>query len=287
MVGLCEVGRRNMSPNSGPKRGHFAAPGHRFARTVAGKMKCHALFRCFTAFIAATLRSLALACAAASAAPALADPQGALAFEVLVRDEVQARILAQRPAEGGAPRIEISVGELDSRLRLAPCTRMEPYLPAGLRPWGRTRIGVRCVEGPTRWNVFLPVTVRVYAEAWVARGPLAAGAVISESDLARAEVDIAAAPDPVVADVRQAVGRTLARAIAAGEPFRTTHLRPIQWFAAGDTVKVVGVGRGFTVVGEGRALGAGLHGQKVRVRTDGGRILVGVARAAQTVEVRL
>lgn len=229
------------------------------------------------------------AAAAGTAAPA---PGGADDLSTLLRQTLEARIAGE--AAGGAPapaapppRIQISVGELDRRLRLAPCARMEPYLPAGVKPWGRTRIAVRCVEGPTRWNVFLPVTVRVYAPAWVARAPLPAGAVVRESDLVRAEADIAAAHDPVIAEPAAAVGRTLARAVAAGEPFRTTHLRPIQWFAAGDPVKVIAVGRGFTVVSAGRALGAGLHGQPVRVRTDSGRVVVGVANAAQTVEVRL
>ena len=32
--------------------------------------------------------------------------------------------------------MEVSVGTLDSRLRLAPCSRVEPYLPAGSRLWG-------------------------------------------------------------------------------------------------------------------------------------------------------
>ena len=29
-------------------------------------------------------------------------------------------------------RMEVSVGALDERLRLAPCARVEPYLPAGV-----------------------------------------------------------------------------------------------------------------------------------------------------------
>lgn len=233
------------------------------------------------------LAASALALGAWTYAAASADAPLTQVEEVL---HLEARARLPRQAAGAAassPRIEVSVGELDSRVRLAPCARIEPYVPAGFKPWGRTRVGVRCTEGPTRWNVFLPVTVRVYAQAWVARTALPAGAVVSEADLVRAEVDLAASPDPVIEDAGRAVGRTLARAVAPGEPFRTTHMRPIQWFSAGETVKVVAVGKGFTVVGEARALGPGLDGQKVRVRTDSGRVVVGVASAAQTVEVHL
>ena len=44
-------------------------------------------------------------------------------------------------------RMEVSVGALDERLRLAPCARVEPYLPAGARLWGRTRLGLRRRDG--------------------------------------------------------------------------------------------------------------------------------------------
>ena len=51
-------------------------------------------------------------------------------------------------------RMEVQMGQLDSRLRLAACAKVEPYLPAGSRLWGRTRLGLRCVQGSVPWNVF-------------------------------------------------------------------------------------------------------------------------------------
>src|SRR5450830_1910176 len=44
-------------------------------------------------------------------------------------------------------RMEVSVGELDRRLRLAPCQDIQPYIPPGTRLWGKTRIGLRCARG--------------------------------------------------------------------------------------------------------------------------------------------
>lgn len=228
------------------------------------------------------------------AAPAVRAQDGAPAgdIETTLRTLAQGHVASAAPkVRGGtAPhvtRIEVKVGELDSRMKLAPCRRMQPYLPPGLKPWGHTRIGVRCVEGPKRWNVYLPVTVRVFAEAWVASAPLSAGVLLAPAMVRQAEVDLAASPSPAVIDLSQAVGRKLATPLSAGEALRSSHLRPKQWFAAGDTVKVIARGRGFSVSGEGRALMAGLDGQSVRVRTDNGRVLTGIARAEGTVEVRL
>ena len=48
-----------------------------------------------------------------------------------------------------------------------------PFLPPGTRLVGKARIGLRCVRGPTRWNVYLPVSVRLYGQGLVVKSPLA------------------------------------------------------------------------------------------------------------------
>ena len=86
-------------------------------------------------------------------APALAQApaaDGGLDADTLQR--IQA--LGEQAGAGLAPgalRVEIEPGRLDPRLRLAPCERIEPYLPPGARAWGRSRVGLRCVQGPAPW----------------------------------------------------------------------------------------------------------------------------------------
>ncbi len=175
----------------------------------------------------------------------------------------------------GVPRVEVSVGQLDSRLRLAPCARIEPYLPAGTRLWGRTRIGLRCTEGASKWNVYLPVTVKVYGRAWVTTSTAPAGGVLAAADLIQAEVDLAEENSAVITDAALAVGRTLLQPMKAGQTLRIAHLKPRQWFAAGEMVKVRAQGQGFNVESEAEAMTNGIEGQTARVRTEGGRILTG------------
>jgi flagellar basal body P-ring formation protein FlgA len=187
----------------------------------------------------------------------------------------------------GAVRVEIEPGRLDPRLRLAPCEQVEPYLPPGARAWGRSRIGLRCVQGPAAWNVSLPVTVKVFASAWVAVDALPAGTVLQAGALRQAEVDWAAAATPPLADAAALLGRQLARPVPPGAPVRTADLKQRQWFAAGDTVQLVARGAGFSVGGQGQAMTPGLEGQTVRVRTDNGRVLSGQAVGRNRVEVAL
>lgn len=232
----------------------------------------------------------------AGSAPAWADPRpatpvamaglpDALAADVTRLVQGAAAVVWGESAQ--PPRIEVQVGKLDARLRLAPCTQVLPYLPAGTRPIGRTRIGLRCAQGPSAWNISLPVTVKVWAPALVAATVLPIGTRLTAQHLSRAEVDLAERSDPALLLPDAAVGRTLARGLAPGEALRRDDLKLQQWFKAGDTVRIMATGPGYAVSSEGLALGPGLDGQAARVRTEGGRIITGIAAGNHRVDLSL
>jgi flagella basal body P-ring formation protein FlgA len=204
-----------------------------------------------------------------------------------VAAELEQRVRQFALEAGAVPgmRVEVQVGSLDTRLRLAPCERVEPYLPAGTRLWGRTRIGLRCAQGGTPWNVYLPLTVRVFGPGLTAAAALPAGSALTLADLRPGEVELSEAFGPVVL-AESAVGRTLARSLSAGQTLHQSDLRIRQWFAAGETIQVTAIGPGFRVSGEGQALGPGLEGQPARVRTESGRVVIGVPMAERQLEVR-
>jgi flagella basal body P-ring formation protein FlgA len=193
---------------------------------------------------------------------------------------------AAAPAAPAGRRVEISVGALDPRLKLAPCAKIEPVIPPAAKLWGRVRVAMRCVEG-ARWQVWLPVTVQVFGTGVVARRALPAGAAVDAADLAVAEVDLTADPQGMLESPLLAAGRTLARPLAAGQAVGHADLRSRQWFAAGDTVQVVAVGNGFAIGGVGQAVSPGIEGQVARVRVEGGRLLTGKPVADRRIEVSL
>lgn len=184
----------------------------------------------------------------------------------------------------GQARVEVTLGELNPRLQLAPCARIEPFLPPGARLWGRSFIGLRCLQGAT-WSVSLPVTVRVFGPALVAARPLAAHAPLVPEDVAEAEVEWTREAQGVATRAEQLDNRVLTRPVAAGQPLPLAALRAPQVIAAGDPVKIYGQGRGFAVTAEAIALAPAQDGQAVRVRTESGRIVTGTARAGRRVEV--
>lgn len=223
---------------------------------------------------------LVIALAGAGAAFAQGEADG-------LRQRLREFAMASAPSRADGPRVEVSVGEPDPRLHLAPCTRIEPYLPGNVRLWGKARVGVRCVEGPVRWNIYLPVTVKVWGRGLVATRALPAGASLVAGDVEPGDVDLAEDPSAALADAGTTVGRTLTRPLSVGQSVRMSHLKVREWFAAGETVQVIAQGPGFRIAAEAQALNPGVEGREVRVRTEGGRVLTGLPVGERRVEVSM
>jgi len=196
------------------------------------------------------------------------------------------RLYLERAATGLPGRVEVVVGRLDERLQLAPCARVEPFLPANSRLWGKTQIGLRCAEGAS-WSVYLPVDIRVFAPALIATRAIGLGSVAGQDDTRLEEVEVSRESGTPLADPASLEGKTAARMIAAGQILRAEHFRTPPAIGAGDTVRLILNGSGFSISASGRALSTAAEGQSVRVQTDSGRVVQGVARSGRLVEMRL
>jgi flagella basal body P-ring formation protein FlgA len=110
---------------------------------------------------------------------------------------------------------------------------------------------------------------------------------VAFSDLRLETVDITAFSSAVVTQPEQALGKTVARSIAAGLPVRLDALKNEDTIAAGETVRVDCVGTGFKVSAEGKAVSNANASQSVQVRMPSGQILNGIVRPGKVVEIRI
>ncbi|KVC50581.1 flagellar basal body P-ring formation chaperone FlgA [Burkholderia diffusa] len=169
---------------------------------------------------------------------------------------------------------------------LAACTTLEPFLPTGARLWGRTTVGVRCA-GARPWTVYLQAKVAVQATYYVAARQIAPGEPLTAADLVARDGDLTVLPLAVITDPAQAVGATALARISAGLPLRQDMLKSAASVSAGQTVRVVAAGPGFTISAEGSALANAAPGQSVRVRMAAGQIVTAIVKDAGTVEIPL
>lgn len=223
----------------------------------------------------------AAATAGTAAAPATPVPPTALARAAALAAE-----LAQAQAPASA-RIVALPGTPDARLKLAPCPDIQAQPLPGAPAWGRTRVLLRCATGPVAWRITLPVTVQVWAPAWVATRALPSGTALGADALAPGVIDWAAAATPALDLHTPPAGRTLARPLAAGEPLREADLRARQWFVAGDTVQVTARGSGFAVKAEAQAMTSGVEGRPARLKSSSGRVFMATPVGERRAEVVL
>ncbi|WP_321874122.1 flagellar basal body P-ring formation chaperone FlgA [Burkholderia ubonensis] len=240
-------------------------------------------WRAGTAAAAPATRTLPAAGASAAAAAAtVATPPGQQDPDT-IRRTVLAFLQQQIAGLPGKP--AASVASAFPR-GLAACTTLEPFLPTGARLWGRTTVGVRCA-GERPWTVYLQAKVTVQATYYAAARQIAPGEVLTAADLVARDGDLTLLPLAVITDPSQAVGSTALARVAAGLPLRQDMLKSAASVSAGQTVRVVAAGPGFTISTEGSALANAAPGQSVRVRMAAGQIVTAIVKDAGTVEIPL
>ncbi len=184
-------------------------------------------------------------------------------------------------------KIEIKLGSVDSRFKLSPCEKVEPYFPPATPSWGRMRMGLKCVEGEKKWNINIPLTVEVTTKAIAASSQLAVGTVLEKSHLKEVEVNLSKFNTPPILDPNAVIGRILARPQKEDSALHMFDIKMKTFFAAGDVVKIVTNYNNLQVTVSGIAVTAGVEGQPVRVKTDSGKLLQGKATGPGTVEVNI
>jgi len=180
--------------------------------------------------------------------------------------------------------VAIQVGQIDPRANLRACVAPQPFLANSNRAWGKTMVGVRC-SAPTNWTIYIGATVQVIADYLVTAMPVAQGQSLAERDLIRMRGDLAALPAGIMTEPALAIGRTMAVSLPSGVPLRHDALRNRAAVQQGQTIKLIGSGRGFQVSAEARALNNATEGQIAQARTTSGQVVSGVARAGGIVEV--
>jgi flagella basal body P-ring formation protein FlgA len=179
--------------------------------------------------------------------------------------------------------VNVIVAAPDKRTKVQRCDNMETTLPSGNHLWGRSSVKVSC--GSPRWTLYIPVTVRVTGKALVATRSIGSGQVIAAQDVEVQVLDLTPYPIGVFTRPEQAIGKTTASNIAAGNPLRAEVLRAQLAVRQGQQVVVVAKGASFQVSAEGIAMNNAAVGQIVGVKTTSGQMVRGVATGSGTVEI--
>lgn len=220
---------------------------------------------------------LLLICLLLECAGAIAATQDHAQIRAIVTTFVQQQTAAQ------PGKISFQVNEMDSRISLSPCTRLEAFLPSGSQLIGKTSVGVRCLD-KNGWSIFIPVQVKISLDLLVSARQLPLGHTLREEDITSQTIEITQTGG--ITDPKQALGKVLRYGIAAGQLLRSDMLRLPFSVKQGQVVQIAAQGDGFSIRNEGVALNNASEGENVQVRVSAGRVVSGVARADGVVEIR-
>ncbi len=197
---------------------------------------------------------------AAGAAGDAEEHQDHKALERAIVEHVEAQ------TTDGDGRVEVEVGYIDPRLRLARCAHApEAFTPPGTQLSGRTTVGVRCRD-PESWTVYIPATVQVYVPVVVTTGFLQRNRAITADDITLKEQDTGDLRRGYLIDPDEVIGKEPRTGIGPDTVLRPDQIQPPLLVRRGDRVSIMAESDTFRIRMEGEARGDGRKGETVRVR---------------------
>jgi flagella basal body P-ring formation protein FlgA len=197
-----------------------------------------------------------------------------------IKNVVTAFVQQQTAALPG--KVSYHVDEIDRRIALPSCAKLEAFLPPGSQLIGKTAIGVRCNE-TQGWSIFVPAQIKISLNLLVSARQLPMGHLLQEQDIGTQATE--ASRTSVFTDPKQVIGKVLRYGITAGQILREDMLRQPYNVIQGQTVQLAAQGSGFSIRNEGVALNNASEGQTVQIRVKSGRVISGIARPDGLVEI--
>ncbi|WP_323752278.1 flagellar basal body P-ring formation chaperone FlgA [Marinobacter sp.] len=162
-------------------------------------------------------------------------------------------------------RIEYQIGNVDRRLKLAPCEG-EPELSFVSDPL-RTpspSILISCA-GERPWRMYATASVEIYGSAIVAARPLTRGERLTSAALTTSEVQLNASRRGTLTDMQTIQGMMIRRPVKTGTVLTPDLLEAPDAIERGDHVIIVARSGSFSVSSRGKALGNASIGEQVLV----------------------
>jgi flagella basal body P-ring formation protein FlgA len=200
--------------------------------------------------------------------------------------------LAQKEAGLHLPpltdRQRLIAGPIEAHVRLQRCDRpVIPVVSAGGHMRDRVLVELRC-PGAVQWHIYVPVRMVGTSPVAIAARAIVAGSVLSEKDVRLEQRDIPELPPGYLDDPTVAVGLTAARPISSGAVITNQYLVAAKAVQRGQTVTLIADSGPMSIRMQGKALADALINQRVKVENlSSGKIVEGVARSEQTVEIVL
>ncbi len=208
-------------------------------------------------------------CAVLLLSTALCSPGTAIAAAAShdLRDlKTKAEAFLKEHYEHHSERVEVKVGALDRRLKLANCKAPVHFNPRDTGDHGGSiSLEARC-KGSSPWKIFLSAQVDIYRQIIVASNSLPRGARITQTDLKSRLMSSSGLRTGYYTDAQRLLGKQIKRPVEAGEPLRPGLVEEPLAINRGDVVVLRSGNGAISVATQAEALSSGHVGEQIRVR---------------------
>ena len=151
------------------------------------------------------------------------------------------------------------------------CEQPQFSLPGNARLWGNLSVQASC-PGDKR---YVQVNVQAMGQYVVAAQPVARGSRLEVSSVRLMRGRLDQLPPRAMLELNQAQDAVTLRDLAPGQPVLLSMVRQAWRVKAGQRVRVVAQGDGFSINSEGQALNNAAVAQNARVRMASGQVVSG------------
>jgi len=163
-------------------------------------------------------------------------------------------------------RIEIEMGKLDHRLKLAHCNSpLDTSLAAGSKFSGKTTVHVKC-NSEVKWTVYINANIHLYKDVIHTIEPLEKGHILSKGDLILSEVNLNRVRYGYFTNIDSLVGKQLKRRLTQNKIIRVNYVKAQTLVKRGEIVNIVAENTGYSVKMSGKAMSNGAKGDRVQVK---------------------
>jgi flagellar basal body P-ring formation protein FlgA len=169
---------------------------------------------------------------------------------------------------GPKTRIEYTIGALDPRLALAPCslplvveTRDSP------QPNTRLNLQISCQQ-TSNWSIYLPVELALYRPAVIAVNALTHGNTVGPADVRLVDINVSQVNGQYLTSLDDAIGKDVKRSLVAGAPIVDQQLVPPLMVRRGEAVLINANSNIVAVKVSGIALTDGRLGEQIRIKNQ-------------------
>ena len=181
-----------------------------------------------------------------------------------IRDTV--RQFLEQESDSLGEDVEVSVGHLDTRLRLPRCgSALQAAWPVSARRRGNVTVSVSC-SAPSNWSLYVQATVQVFENVVVSGRSMSRGELLGKQDVELTRRDVSALSSGYFTRTDEVAGMVLKRSVRAGMVMTPSLLKQQRLIRRGDKVTIIAVSGGVEVRMEGQALMDGVKGEVIRVR---------------------